>query len=93
MRWILNSGEDAVDVLLEPMGALTVPPLFEHLWCVGRLYSYFGLFSDIVDAYPVDYGANAGTIAARPRFARDWLAMPRTGRGHGALPGAVGCEA
>jgi hypothetical protein len=82
MHRILDSGENLVDVLLEPMGALTEPPLFEHLWCVGKLYGNFGLLSDKVDAYPVDYGANAETIAAREirDAARDWLGMPRTSR-------------
>ncbi|MEV0811079.1 hypothetical protein [Micromonospora sp. NPDC050200] len=83
MHRILDSGEDPVDVLLDLMGALIVPPLFEHLWCVGELYGNLGLLSDIVEAYPVDYGANAETIAAREirDAARDWLAMPRTVEG------------
>ncbi|OKI64345.1 hypothetical protein [Micromonospora sp. CB01531] len=38
---------------------------------------------DIVDAYPVDYGANAETIAiCKIRdAARDWLGIPRTVEG------------
>jgi hypothetical protein len=41
------------------------------------------MLSDIVDGYPVDYGANAETIAAREirDAARDWLGLPRTVEG------------
>jgi hypothetical protein len=62
---------------------LTEPPIFAHLWCAGTLYRNFGLLSDIVDAYPVDYGANAEMITAREirDAARDWLGMPRTVEG------------
>ncbi|SBT40728.1 hypothetical protein GA0070621_1038 [Micromonospora narathiwatensis] len=83
MHRILDSGEDPVDVLLNLMGALIEPPLSEHLWCVGQLYGNFGWLSDIVDGYPVDYGANAETIAAREirDAARDWLGIPRTVEG------------
>jgi hypothetical protein len=65
------------------MSALIEPPLFEHLWCAGELYVHFGLLSDIVDAYPVDYGANADMIAQQEirDAARDWLGMPHTVEG------------
>ncbi len=83
MHRILNSGEDPVDVLGELMWALSELPLFEDLRCAGGLYCIFGVLSDIVDAYPVDYGANSEMIAGREirDAARDWLSMPHTVEG------------
>ncbi|MDZ5447702.1 hypothetical protein U2F26_34200 [Micromonospora sp. 4G57] len=83
MHRILNSGEDPMDVLEELTWALSEPPLFEDLWCASALYCNFGLLSDIVDAYPVDYGANAEMIAGREirDAAREWLSMPHTVEG------------
>jgi len=83
MHRILDSSEDPVLVLMELMGALTEPPLFEHPRCAGELSGDFGVLSDIVDAYPVDYGANAEMVAGREisDAAREWLAMPRTVEG------------
>jgi hypothetical protein len=83
MHRILNSGEDPVAALGELMWALSEPTLFEDLWCASALYRTFGQLSDIVDAYPVDYGTNAEMIAGREirDAAQDWLGMPHTVEG------------
>jgi hypothetical protein len=83
MRRILESGEDPHDVVGELMWTLTSPPLFTDVDGVGALCVMWGELTDIVDAFPVNYGPECEAVAEREfrRAAREWLSMSPTPAG------------
>lgn len=77
---ILRSTEDVVEVVAELCSELTVPSWMETVEYAGRLYVLFADIGDIVDGWPVHYGAATEMIAQREirDAAWDWLAVVRT---------------
>ena len=77
---ILRSAEDPVEVVAELGYELTAPALMNSVECAGRLYVLFADLGDIVDGWPVDYGAATEMIAQREirDAAWDWLEAVRT---------------
>lgn len=77
---ILRLGEDPVEVVAGLGYELTVPPWMETVEYAGGLYHLFADLGDIVDGWPVGYGAATEMIAQREirDAAWDWLEMVRT---------------
>ncbi|MEU7942386.1 hypothetical protein [Microbispora bryophytorum] len=69
--------------VLEAAWNCTERPYFEHLWGVGGLYRAWMEIDDILDGWPVDYGADTDALAVREfrLAAQEWLDMPRTETG------------
>ncbi|WP_068923842.1 hypothetical protein [Planobispora rosea] len=79
-------GEDAEQVrgfVREAAWNCTERPYFERLWGVGELYRAWMEIDDILDGWPVDYGADTDALAMREfrLAAQEWLDMPRTEAG------------
>ncbi|GAB3153397.1 hypothetical protein [Microbispora hainanensis] len=85
MRGVLVSGdvEQMRGLVLEAAWHCTEPPYFEHLWGVAGLYRAWMEIDDILDGWPVDYGAGTDALAMREfrLAAQEWLDMPRTETG------------
>lgn len=89
MRGVLVSGdvEQMRGFVLEAAWNCTERPYFEHLWGVGGLYRAWMEIDDILDGWPVDYGADTDALAMREfrLAAQEWLDMPRTETGFRAI--------
>lgn len=78
--------------ILEAAWNCTERPYFEHLWGVGGLYRAWMGIDDILDGWPVDYGADTVALVMREfrLAAREWLDMPADGDRVPGLRASVG---